>query len=154
MKIKMVAAMDDIADYSTTRTQFAEAALVVLAEQNLLRLPADRAELMDEITEAMSDTERTGSYPVYQSYAEAILAVVRLHNLLRGMNTVEIWAKGYADATGLSRIIIADDADPAVEARKRFGSFARVVSVRPLNLPPVASVDEVYARLMSRNDNS
>jgi hypothetical protein len=70
------------------------------------------------------------------------------------MKIVEIWAKGYADATGLSRITIADDADPGAEARKRFGSFARVFSVRPAVAPTVAPVSEAYARMMSRNDNS
>jgi hypothetical protein len=70
------------------------------------------------------------------------------------MKIVEIWAKGYADADGLSRITITDDADPAREARKAFGSFATVCSVRDANPPKVEPVSEEYARVMSKNDNS
>jgi hypothetical protein len=70
------------------------------------------------------------------------------------MKIVEIWAKGYADADGLSRITIPDDADPAREARKAFGSFATVCSVRDANPPKAEPVSEDYARIMSKNDNS
>lgn len=35
------------------------------------------------------------------------------------MKIVEVWAKGYADHTGLSRLNIEDDADPAVASPKR-----------------------------------
>jgi hypothetical protein len=70
------------------------------------------------------------------------------------MKIVEVWAKGYADESGLSRIEISDDADPAVEARKTFGSFASVASVRPKNPPKAEPISEAYQRVMSRNDNT
>jgi hypothetical protein len=72
----------------------------------------------------------------------------------RAVKIVEVWAKGYADESGLSRITILDDADPAAEARRAFGSFASVASVRPVNPPKAEPISEAYARLMSRNDNT
>lgn len=70
------------------------------------------------------------------------------------MKIVEIWAKGYADESGLSRMTLPDDADPAAEVRKTFGAFARLAGVRPANPPKPEPISEAYARAMSRNDNS
>lgn len=70
------------------------------------------------------------------------------------MIIVEVWAKGYADQTGLSRLTIEDHVDPAVAAKNAFGSFARVAGVRPVNPVAVPPVSEAYARMMSQNDNS
>lgn len=68
------------------------------------------------------------------------------------MKIIEIWPRGYAHESGLARVTVADDVDPASEARK-FGALACVFSVRPI-LPKVEDVDPAYARMMSRNDNS
>jgi hypothetical protein len=70
------------------------------------------------------------------------------------MKIIDVWAKGYADHTGLSRLTVEDHVDPAVAARKTFGSFARVAGVRPAIAPVVPPVSEAYARMMSQNDNS
>lgn len=67
---------------------------------------------------------------------------------------VEIWAKGYADETGLTVLRLEDDVNIVDHVRKTFGSFARVSSVRIANPRKVAPVSEEYARMMSRNDNS
>lgn len=68
------------------------------------------------------------------------------------MKIIEIWPRGYAHESGLTRVTVADDVDPAVVVRN-YGPLARVASVRPI-LPKVADVDPAYARMMSRNDNS
>lgn len=69
------------------------------------------------------------------------------------MKIVDVWAKGYADQAGTSRIEIADDADPRREAVKAFGSFASLAGVRPKNPPKAEPISEAHQRAMSRNDN-
>jgi hypothetical protein len=70
------------------------------------------------------------------------------------MKIVEVWPRGYAHQDGTSRLTIEDDADPQRAASAKFGSFARVSSVRPANPPVVEPVSEAYARMMSQHDNS
>jgi hypothetical protein len=66
------------------------------------------------------------------------------------MQIVEYWPKGYADASGLSRITIADDQDPVTEVRRVSNSWATIASVRPVRTEPVEQFDPAYIRMMSQ----
>ena len=72
------------------------------------------------------------------------------------MLTVSVWAKGYADWDGPKTFEVEDGTDQTVIekiARDKYGSWARVYSVRPKYVPSAPVVHDekmkAYIRSMS-----
>jgi len=74
--------------------------------------------------------------------------------MIYAMKIIEVWPRGYAHEDGIKELRIADDENPNLAAYVAFGPAARIRSWRPAVQAPVEPVDEAYARMMSRNDNS